>query len=234
MPVLKLFIVLVSALFANSVSAQGTTGFKNLDFEVANLSAYAPGSAVPIGVALPGWSGQIGTSQASQVLYDSYNIGGGAISIMDPLTTLGYAPLDGNYSALLMGAGSGFGGPTTISQTGFVPNGTRSLVVDILWQIAPPVVMLNNQTVTLISLANFPTYTVYAADITSFAGKTATLSFTAPVPSSSFNPSFLELDDIVFSTASVPEPNQLALFMVGGVFCCLRFYPGKEVNRARW
>src|SRR5690348_7801569 len=88
--------------------AQGTSAFQNLDFESANLSGFPIGSRVPIGAALPGWSGWTGTSPLSEVLYDGININGGAISIMDSLTPVFYPPLQGNYSALLMGTSPQF------------------------------------------------------------------------------------------------------------------------------
>lgn len=203
-----------------SVFAQGTFAFRNLDFESANLLGYAPGSTVPISAALPGWSGLLGTTAANGVWYDNINIGGGAISIIDPLDRLGYVPLQGNYSALLMGTGPGFGGPTTISQTGFVPTGTRSILVDMLWFSAAPIVTLGGETVAMTPIKSFPNYTLYAGDISSFSGKTATLSFTAPVPSPtvSLGPSLLELDNITFSTMAVPEPTSGVLLLLGAVF----------------
>src|SRR5436190_6140921 len=81
---------------ASVANAQGTFG--NLDFESANLSGYSPGSAVPIASALPGWSGFIAGGGTDQISYDSFALAGGSISIMDSHTTVGYPPLQGNYS----------------------------------------------------------------------------------------------------------------------------------------
>jgi len=214
---LKLLVIGFSLAVATDVESQGTSTFQNLDFESANLSGYAPFSTVPISAAFPGWSAELGGSLLQSVGYDLVTLGSGAISVVDPLTIGVHAPLQGNYSALLMGAGPGFpGGPATISQTGLIPAGTRSLVVDMWWALAPPVVMLDTQSITMVPAKSFPTYTLYAGDISSFAGKSATLSFTAPPPAMG-SPSFLELDNIIFSPAIVPEPSMTVLFLFGGL-----------------
>jgi hypothetical protein len=202
---------LTAVLGAVCVSAFGQGTFRNMDFESANLSGYSPGSMVPITSAMPGWSGS-----SAQVLYDDIFIGGGAISIFDSLNG-GPPPLQGNYSAYLMGSPQGFPGPgpVTIDQTGLIPMGTRSLMVSMSWQNQAPVVAIGGEPITMIPVSTFPRYTLYAGDISSFAGQTATLSFTAPSPSGSPNPSFLELDNITFSPIAVPEPSALALAGLG-------------------
>jgi hypothetical protein len=207
---MKTTLVLAVLTLASVANAQGT--FRNMDFESASLSGYLPGGMVPITSAMPGWSGSSG-----QVLYDSIAIGGGWISIFDSLN-LGPAPFQGNYSAFLMGSPPGFpGGPASIDQTGLIPAGTRSIIVSMYWEIQAPVVTLGNQTITMIPVSTFPSYTVYAGDISSFAGQTAMLSFTAPAPSGSLTPSFLELDGISFSPIAVPEPSAAAMAALAGL-----------------
>ena len=220
---------LAVVLLTASANAQGTSTFQNLDFESASLAGYARFGMAPISAAFPGWSAELGGSQLQSVGYDLVTLGSGAISVVDSSTIGVNAPLQGNYSALLMGAAIGFppGPPTTISQTGLVPTGTRSLVADMWWSLAPPVVTLGGQTIAMLPVKTFPTYTLYAGDISSFAGQTATLSFTAPPPTSG-SPSFLELDNIVFSKAAVPEPGSAALFLVS-----VLFFGGHFIHRRR-
>ena len=79
-----------------------------------------------------------------------------------------------------------------------------------------PVVSLQGQNLDLVPLQTFPNYTLYAADIASFAGQSATLSFTAPTPRFG-SPSFLTLDDISFLPIAVPEPTTEALLALGGL-----------------
>src|SRR5579859_6172000 len=132
---------LLSLAAISGANGQGTFTFQNLDFEGANFSGYSPRGMIPVTAALPGWSAYLGGMQIQQMLYDFETIGTTAISITDSLgPQLGAspAPLQGNYSALLIGGLSGTT-PTsaTISQTGFVPTGTRSIVADMAW-IGPP------------------------------------------------------------------------------------------------
>ena len=179
--------------------------FLNLDFEFANLSGYSPTARVPMSNAFPGWVGYIGGTQVQAVWYDDESLGGSAIAITDSLgSQFGFSrpPLQGNDSALLFG---GEGGPATISQTGLVPTGTRSLVAEIAWWAAPPNVTLGGQTITMIAAKNYTNFILYAGDVAGFAGQSVTLSLTAPVPPLGVPiPSITELDKIVFSQADAP------------------------------
>ena len=188
--------------------------FVNLDFESANI---APGTPINSGVsttdALPGWA------VTAQVGYDFLSGGGAIISIVD--TNLGgeFAPLQGQYSAMLFG---GEGGATTLSQTGTVPIGTKSLQVDLTGRdVSLLIVSMGGQTIQLSPLATFSNYTQYGGDISSFAGQMTTLGFTEQPPAG-VPPSVLELDDIQFSVSPVPEPRTLALFATGAFLLALR------------
>jgi hypothetical protein len=219
------------ASIASTASAQGTFG--NLDFESANLAGYSPGSAfVPVSAALPSWTALFGTSQLSQVGYDAITLGSGAISVIDSSTPVG-SPIAGTYSALLMGAGQGIppDAPSTISQTGVIPPGTLSLLVKMWTRDAasPPIVSLGGQTLNMTPLQILPNYTLYGANISSFAGQTTALSFTAPPPAVG-SPSFLMVDDITFSVVGVPEPTTPALSAFGGL--ALAFWAFRRSYRA--
>lgn len=108
---------------------------------------------------------------------------------------------------------------STISQTGLVPTGTKSLSIDAYVSGAPFIVTLGGQTISMIPLQVFPTYTEYGGNIPSaFAGQAETLNFTEP-PATGLQPqpSMFELDNIMFSTSSVPEPGTCALLLCGAV-----------------
>src|SRR5664279_4885629 len=117
----------------------GGQSFVNLDFEDANVSGYSPGSNVPIADAFPDWSASYsdpnaGTVEASSVAYDALSLGGAVISINDNMGfPYSFCVIDGNYSAYLFGGKSNFGNFTssTLSQTGLVPIGTKSLTVSV-------------------------------------------------------------------------------------------------------
>lgn len=196
-------------------------GFVNLNFESANPSGHPPNSSdVPVTSAFPGWTVSyatpgVGTNTATTVWYDGLSLGGAFVSVNDTNTGAGFVPLQGRYSAYLFGGLSSGGNPTysTLSQTGVVPNGTLSLLMDVnAWNGFS--VSLNGQTISMVALQTFSSYTLYGADISAFGGQSVQLSITAPPTST---PNGVLLDDIVFSPSSVPEPSALALSALGGV-----------------
>jgi hypothetical protein len=222
---LLVFSLLLCSL-ADKAPGQGTLAFRNLDFESAYVLGFGTGDLIPISAALPGWSASQGSFQEKLVVYDTINLSGGGISILDQYSQF-FAPLQGSYSALLEGSDPNFGFiPATISQTGLIPNSTMSLLADMNWGGSlgdlAPVITIDGQPITMVPLQNFPKYTLYAGDISSFAGKSATLSFTAH---------YLELDNISFSTAAVPEPGLAVLLVIGASLFGWRFQTKRRVTQ---
>ncbi len=116
----------------------------------------------------------------------------------------------------------GEGGPTTLSQTGTVPIGTKSLQVDLAGRdVSLLIVSMGGQTIPLVPEATFPNYTQYGGDISLFAGQVTTLGFTEGIPVGG-PPGVVELDDIQFSVSPVPEPGTLALFATGALLLAFR------------
>src|SRR5208282_3134001 len=157
-------------------------GFMNLNFESANIpNSTSPNSPIPITAGLPNWSGYFisstATNQVTQVTYDGISLGGNAISVIDS-NAPSFEPLQGRYSAFLFGGGSDPFYSATISQTGMVPSGTESLLIDAYLSGASFVVTLGGQTINMVPLQTFSNYTLYGGDISSFAGELETLSFT--------------------------------------------------------
>jgi hypothetical protein len=222
-----LFLAFGSVCVTCSLEAQGT--FENLDFESANIPSMASvNSLIPVSEALPGWSAFFvysgGDLPQTQVSYDGISLGGAVISIVDANEPVpDYGPLQGNYSAFL------FGGPRAsaeesagISQTGLVPSGTASLLVDAYVSGASFTVTLGGQTIDMVPLESFVHYTLWGGNIPSgMAGQSETLSFVEPA-SAAVAPTMLELDDISFSPITVtPEPGPLALMGIGGLLFAL-------------
>ena len=109
-------------------------GFINLNFESANVSGYSPNSSIPIADGLPGWSASLfnsgTTNTLTQIVYDGISLGGPGVSVIDT-NAPAFGPLQGKYSAFLFGGGtSGNLLSASISQTGVVPVGTESLMLD--------------------------------------------------------------------------------------------------------
>jgi hypothetical protein len=129
-----------------------------------------------------------------------------------------FAALQGNYSALLTGGGGGDQPYSAqISQTGLVPSGTQSLLLDGYLSGPSFTVTLGGQTISMTALQIFSNYTLYGGNIpSSLAGEVETLSFTeSPYPGGYL--SLFELDNVQFSNSSVPEPGELALAALGGL-----------------
>src|SRR6266481_2359258 len=133
----SLFLVFGLVCATSQLRAQGN--FQNLNFEAANIpGGTQPGAPVPFISALPGWGGSYsnlnGIVQATQATYEGISLGGAAISIIDSnAAQYGFIPLQGRYSAFLFGGISSSGDSTysTIAQTGLVPNGSISLLMDV-------------------------------------------------------------------------------------------------------
>jgi hypothetical protein len=218
-----------------SAQAQGT--FQNLNFESASIPSSTPiPSFVPIGEALPAWNAELintSTSVATpqtQAVYDGVSTGGAVISLIDDNSPY-RGPIEGNYSVFLFGGGNPAVISVSISQTGLIPAGTESLLMDAwISPNASPVVAIDGQPVTMFPLQTFANYTLYGGNISSFSGQTATLSFTDPPPAIQ-EPSQFLLDNISFSPAAVvPEPSPLALTGFGGLLFALyrRFAPKRQ------
>jgi hypothetical protein len=223
----KAFVILSAVMLAGlSAAAQGS--FQNLDFESASLAPTSGfGGNVPIGSALPGWSATIGGVAVTQVLQNNYTLGEAFIDILGPgWNYINPGIIDGNYTVYLQAFDSTQGN-VSIWQSGTIPANALSLQFKT-WKFQPtsafsvtfngnslsPVVLSSGQS------ASGQTYDVYGANIGAYAGQTGSLEFTALV--SGYGESATEFDDITFSPTSVPEPNTLAIIVMGGVAVAAR------------
>jgi len=222
------------AVFLSFLRGASGQGFINLDFESATLVP-VPGdnyNGVYFAQAFPGWTKTVlglGIEAGyPNALYDSTFLDSAGISIIDrPLycpCLQGGSVIQGNYTAILQ---SGLGyingiiivpADITLSQTGFVPVGTRSLqfkAYEGFDSHGTLEVTLGGQALSLRTITNAPNYTLYGADVSGWAGQTAELAFTVPAEKPHINDEYLYLDAIQFSPQSVPEPSIFALFASG-------------------
>jgi hypothetical protein len=181
---------------------------------------------------LPGWNASIGGVALTEVLQNNYTLGEASIDIFSPnWNSPDPGIIDGNYTVYLQSGGNPYGGGSanaSIFQTGTIPVGDHSLEfkawntpsIDSAFSLSfagnslSPVVLSSGQT------ASGQTYNVYGADISTYAGQTGELEFTSIVTGA---PSWTEFDDITFSTTTVtPEPNTLALAVMGGLALAAR------------
>lgn len=207
--------------------AQGS--FQDLDFESANLSTIPSGQyggSVPISDALPGWTGFIGTNQVSTALQNNLTLGSPSIDILGP--DFGFGIIEGQYSLALQGGSGSTNFSASVSQTGLVPQNAQSLQFKALisWSL---VVSLGGQNLSIMPLQTGENYTLYGANISQFAGQDEVLTITTLGGAS--NPDYF--DSIVFSPAAIPEPNPLALLLLGGLtiaWCHRRKSPPKALS----
>jgi hypothetical protein len=186
--------------------------FVNLNFENAIItpdpSSYIYPDAVYASNAIPGWTAT-GFLGPKDVLYDSASLGSTSVSILD---ADGFPPaLDGEFSVYLYGGGTATA--ASISQTGIVPMSAESILFEAQNGGYPGgilVVSLGGQNLSYFALSNGPNYTLYGADISAFTGQREQLMFSALK-----GENFWNIDDIQFSTQSVPEPSAFALAALG-------------------
>jgi hypothetical protein len=225
---------LTSVLALSSSEAQGT--FQNLNFESAAVVASPVveyPNFVPISTALPDWSAYLGTGQQTQVGYNGPANSTASITLIGPTLNSsdvslygGVGVIDGNYSLdLQTGANPNNEGTTenaSIEQNGTVPSTANSLQFEA-YETTPLSVSFNGSALVPVALASGVSpdgvpYTLYGATISAWAGQTGELEFTADFNGSG---NFVVLDDISFSTQSVPEPSPLALTGLGALVFAL-------------
>src|SRR6266436_309416 len=88
--------------------------FVNLDFESADLTPIPPGQfggSAPIGFALPGWTGYLGTNRVSSVLQNNLTLGTASLDILGPNwnNVGGIRIIDGQYTVMLQPGFDPFG-----------------------------------------------------------------------------------------------------------------------------
>jgi hypothetical protein len=122
----------------------------------------------------------------------------------------GIEAIQGNYSIFLQGGS--FAVPSTsyssIGQTGQIPSNAKSL---IYWGGALQVTF-NGQPLAPYAIGTGPNYTIWGADISAYAGQSGQLQFTATWQTSGI------LDNIQFSSVSVPEPSSRDLILISLLF----------------
>jgi hypothetical protein len=220
------YTLLLSAIWAFSVSARAQGTFQNLGFEAATLVTNLGPHGLQFGPAFPGWSGYIGGVQQTVAVYNVVALDISQISVVDR----GYSPsgkpngpIEGNYTAVLQaGIVNGFSDPedTTLSQTSLVPASAQSLWFKA--RLDGPgfpqnflQVTLGGERLSLVPMGFTTNYTLYAADITTLAGQTAELDFTAIAQRPHVTDNYVFLDAIQFSDQAIPEPGVVGLLGLG-------------------
>jgi hypothetical protein len=202
--------VVLSFISATHAHGQGT--FQNLDFESANIPNGTPAGTVAVSSALPSWTVYYGSSQQSQMGYQSFSLGATFVSLLTPGSNPVFNSINGNYSVLLQGGVTST--DASIVQTGIVPSSAKSILFYAESVNAGTLlVSLGGQNIPFFALSSGPNYTEYGGDISAFAGQTEQLKFSALYQSGGNNN--WNIDDIQFSPNQIPEPQTWALLFCG-------------------
>ncbi|HXB59685.1 MAG TPA: PEP-CTERM sorting domain-containing protein [Candidatus Acidoferrales bacterium] len=219
-PVKRITVTLAFAALFN-LSARGQ-GFLNLDFESAqNLPGNPPADGVLVATsnALPGWTAYDGPNALADVYYLSNTLAGTAASVgLDG----GSLALSGNFSVELYGG--------SISQTGLVPGNAESLLFEAQGPGAGGSLgasgleaALGGQSLSFSILSESPNYWVYGANIPAdMDGQMETLAFSSGGD--------VVLDNIEFSSMSVPEPSTCALIGLGALLLGVRHLRRRAIH----
>jgi hypothetical protein len=200
--------------------AQGTTAFQNLDFE-NGVFVPAPTNQNPFAVdwvlAMPGWTGLIGTNQQTVVSHNALSLSVANITIQGPdYPSAGL--FHGQYYVVLQGGldpktGQGSVG-SAIAQTGTIPSGTQSIRLLSNNPFALNYILTFGG--NIISMANVGTAangrTIWGGDVSAFASQTGELRFQGAG----------YLDYIQFSTQQIPEPSAFCLVGLGALLFSYR------------
>ncbi len=192
---------MVASVLAGAPALFGQGTFQNLDFEAAQLILVDPVIGYyDFAAALPGWSGYIGgVLQTKFIPSMPLDPRFAYITILAPPII---AP-QGRYAVSFKDGKDQLTGatiPVTLSQTGLVPAGTKSL--EFIAAGDGTAVSLGGHELTKVELGPDR----WGADISAYAGQTLELQFSVYAPF---------LDDIRFSSSAIPEPSVFALAGMG-------------------
>jgi len=211
------------------ISARAQGSFQNLDFESALIDQAQTPGFVSVSEALPGWTVYVSTNQQATVLYGAVGHGGTLVDLLGvngSSLTDGYRSIDGGFSVMLQGGVIGgavlYPAPASILQAGLVPATSRSILFKAQTEVGTFAVSLDGINIPYVSLSNGPNYTMFAGDVSTFAGRTAELQFSlSRLPGTDY--SNWNLDSIMFSDMAIPEPSVLCFSALGAFLLIWRF-----------
>src|SRR5262245_25302377 len=178
-------LLVATVLLALSICSYqaGAQGFQNLDFESATIVPIPgdPYGRVQFAQAFPGWTSSVGGGQQSAALHNATFQDSSGVAILDSGWTEARSEargslIAGDFTALLMAGVTGVNNTpadTAIFQTGLVPAGTESLRLKANINFAGTFdffrVTLGGQPLSLVPLQTTTNFTLYSADIHSWA-----------------------------------------------------------------
>ena len=170
----KILILVVAT--AITLTARGQDSFQNLSFESTSLSQTDPAGLVSASVALPYWTAFDGSGNPLLQIGYKFQFAGTPIALLDS---------NGQFSVFLVGAGVSYpGGPlpfapaASIAQTGMMPKTARYIFFKAKPGTSLLLLSLGGVNVPYTAVATKPDYTLFAGDVSSFAGQSLEMRFT--------------------------------------------------------
>jgi hypothetical protein len=203
-------IELIIVVLATSLRIGSSQGFVNLDFELADLSAYGTGPAiVPAASAIPGWTAYLAGAPQANIVYNAIALDSAAVSIhgagsLEPV-------LQGKYSVFLQGASYGTTDSAAIGQVGRIPDTAKSMTF-YGYSLVNMQLTFGEANIPYFVIGGGPNYTIYGADVSGFAGEMGQLLFTAPASIGGGM-----IDYMRFSNQPVPEPGLFEFSALGAL-----------------
>ena len=215
------FILACAVLVA--VSMPGLSqGFYNLDFESAKIFSLVGNPYYPYGIttsnALRGWNvtGYGYTDLVTSITYNAPALGSSWVNLW---ATNGQQ-ISGKYSVLLQG---GIGTGASISQIATLPLSAYSILFEAQPGYGLLELSLGGQILPFSPVGNGSNYTLYGANIPSaMYGQTEQLMFSAIGYNGGGGVNNWNIDNIQFSSSTVPEPGVWGLAGLGALAIGLR------------
>jgi hypothetical protein len=202
-----------TALLLSAAGALGQGTFQNLNFEQSIIVSSSPsGYGFDTGTAnVPGWTEYNGWGDANYpggttLDYNSETLDAAGIALEG--TAYWRPAIAGNYSIFLEGGSipsSQYGtNGAAIGQTGQIPATAKS--ISFYGSSFYAAVTFNGQLLSFRTIGNGQNFTIYGADISTYAGQTGELLFHALWPGGGGM-----IDNIRFSNLPIPEPGVFGL-----------------------
>jgi len=184
-----------------ALASVGASALENPTFDEGELVFHAGPNSVQSEEGLPGW-----TVSSPDLLYNGRILTSPWVSIHD-LSDAENPPIEGRFSIMLQG-GNIPSGSAWIAQGLTIPSESRSLLFRGR-DLSGPQVFFEGQEIAYSPVETFPTYVLYGADVSHFAGTAGELRFEAHFQATGM------IDNLQFSPLVVPEPSIFALSVIG-------------------
>ena len=222
---MKLIIIInasILTLIVLSVQPIYPQGFLNLDFESAKIISDPGSPYYPYGIAtsnaLPGWivTGYGSTNPASSITFNDPALG----SSWATLWATNGQQISGKYSVLLQG---GIGTGVSISQTATLPLSVYSILFEAQPGYGLLELSLGGQILPFSPIGSGSNYTLYGANIPAgMNGQIEQVIFSAIGYNGGGGVNNWNIDNIQFSSSTVPEPGVWGLAGLGALTIGLR------------